>query len=131
MVVSGVFINQTITFEAGEAQAIVSFTLTDDNVGLEGDELYQLRLTNPSPSSIIIGGATNIIITDNEGSSIFWHSPGNALHKTRYFLPHAADTVSFQQSSYSFAENVGTALVRIILSNPVAVDFQLKVVGGE
>ena len=131
VVVSGVSIDQTITFEAGETQAIVSFSLTNDNVGLESDELYQLRLTNPSPSSIITGGAANIIITDDEGSSIFWRSPGNPLHQTRYFLPCVEVTVSFQQSSYSFSENAGTGFVRIILSNPVAIDFQLRVVGGE
>ena len=89
VVVSGFSVNQTITFPAGATSVTVSFFLTNDGIGLEDDESYQLRLLNPSLSSVTIGGGgiANVIISDDEGNSVFWYTLGNCLHKTRCLLP--------------------------------------------
>ena len=40
-------------------------------------------------------------------------------------------TLSFEEASYTFAENVVIGLVRIILSVQIARDFQVRVIRGE
>ena len=70
--VSGVSIERTSTFTPGQTTVALTFFLTNDEIGLEDDEVYQLSLTDPSqPITIGQGGSTTIIIADDEGKSFY------------------------------------------------------------
>ena len=87
VVVSGFSIDRSITLLAGQTSATLIFSLTNDEIGLEDVESYQLRLTNLSqPVTIGQGGITNIIITDDEGNSVCQCSLCSHLYKTGYLL---------------------------------------------
>ena len=72
--VSGAAISQTITFAAnGALSQNILFTLTDDSVADEPDEVYFLDLSNPSPQ-VALGDAAEITILDNDDN-------GNSAHE--------------------------------------------------
>lgn len=66
---SGQSISEVITFVAGGAtrQSLSSFTIMDDNVGLETVESYPLQFNRTFPSGdIMIGRDSEIRITDDD-----------------------------------------------------------------
>ena len=66
---SGVTIDQTITFAAnGALSQNITFTLTDDSVTDEPNEIYSLSLSNPS-SQVTLGNPTSITIIDDDNGS--------------------------------------------------------------
>ena len=68
IVVSRTPINLIVTFPAGQAPLMLpSFSIIDDNFGLELDEEFELELVSSSPSdNVILGEPANITITDDD-----------------------------------------------------------------
>src|SRR5262249_2511688 len=60
--------NGTLSFSAGETTNLISIDITD-NATQESTETFQVRLSNPSNTSL--GTGTNVVtITDDDGSTI-------------------------------------------------------------
>ena len=69
--ISGVYINETITFLAhgSQSQGLPSFTIINDTVALETIEQYDLSFSNPSiTNNVTLGPDTTIEITDDDGN---------------------------------------------------------------
>ena len=90
--VSGAAISQTITFVAnGSLSQNIPFTLTDDSVADEPDEVYFLVLSDPSPQ-VSLGDAAEITILDDDDNGNITHehfisTPLTAINLLHY-SPH-------------------------------------------
>ena len=74
VIVSGVEYSDVLLFPAGTGaltpQSIQSFMITDDEVGLETLEQYQLSFVGASRIiAVILGAPTTISITDEDGEN--------------------------------------------------------------
>ena len=64
-----------LTFEPSdnEQTSCGSVPIIDDNLGLEPNELFSVRITSVTGSSAIVGGGeTCVEITDNDGMGCAW-----------------------------------------------------------
>jgi len=49
------------------------------------------------------------------------------MYITTHYIFHLVTTVSFDQSAYSFNENVGLVQIALVLSNPSSDDITIQV----
>ena len=60
-----------LTLAAAEDSICFTIDLIDDDIALEGDEVFSVTLSNPVPSSVSITTSTaDITIVDNDGEVI-------------------------------------------------------------
>uniref|UniRef100_A0A1X7VF48 Calx-beta domain-containing protein n=1 Tax=Amphimedon queenslandica TaxID=400682 RepID=A0A1X7VF48_AMPQE len=86
----------------------ISFPVVDNNIALEPDKHYLLRLKKIDNIGLGNPGTMNITIVDDDDVS-----------------------VSFVQSSYSYSESHGTVSnIQVQLSNPIAQDLSVNIRGG-
>ena len=68
---SAPYINQTVTFTPNGSLTInVTFTLQNDEDGLEDPELFTLSLEDPEMQNIDVSSVTNVEILDDDGTII-------------------------------------------------------------
>ena len=69
VIISGVQVSSTVTFPPGQFPVIpLDFSITDDTIALETNEIYQLSFISSTPSQgVALGGPTEITITDDDG----------------------------------------------------------------
>lgn len=74
-------ISQTVTFAPGVSSTSVPVTIIDDS-SPEGDEMFTLVLSSPSPDAVLSAPSTTTIlirINDNAGGLAFFASPGPVI----------------------------------------------------
>ena len=62
------FQNMQVVFNAGEGSKEVTITLQDDNV-VEGDEWFELRLSNPTQGELGLTRCASVYIEDDDCKS--------------------------------------------------------------
>ena len=75
VVISGTDVNTSLTFIRTSSQSMnIPMRINDDTVGLESEEIFNLRLVDHDPRVITGGGGhfaiTRIIIDDDDGLSV-------------------------------------------------------------
>ncbi len=57
-----------VNFQAGQtSQMLQSYSIQDDDIALESDEIYTLTLINPSPlDNVIFAESASLTITDDD-----------------------------------------------------------------
>ncbi|XP_019860793.1 PREDICTED: uncharacterized protein LOC105315165 [Amphimedon queenslandica] len=86
----------------------INFPVVDDNIALEPDKHYLLRLRNIGNIGLGNPGTMNVTVVDND--DVF---------------------VSFVGSFYSYSESHGTVSnIQVQLSNPIAQDLSVNIRGG-
>ena len=68
--ISGTNVNRTVIFAKSDHRSKIdlNFTINDDKVSMENDEVYQLNLSNPNPDPRVVLIPTTITIQDNDGT---------------------------------------------------------------
>lgn len=74
----------TLTFANGETLKTFTVPITDDSL-VEGDESFQVVLSNPSPGLVILNGTSRVTILDND--------PGLTFAPTSYVVSEAGTNV--------------------------------------
>ena len=128
VIVSGSDVDSTVIFQVGDVSVLLpSFIITDDIIGLETDEIYQLNLFSSIPSqNIALGKPTAIAITDDDGKL-----NKNKLITKWKFLLFIVVTVSFGSDMYTFSEGAGESSgIMIFLSTSIAQSLSVTITKG-
>jgi sugar lactone lactonase YvrE len=104
----------TLAFAAGELSKTVAVPIINDNV-YEGDETFNLTLTNPTNGALLTSGTTVVTINDNDNkpmvlmSGTFRATEGNSGTKV-FTIPINLSNPTVEQVSLNYTtENVSAA----------------------